>query len=95
MQQIHDKKRTSALVSITGKGGDWVLSTSTGIRPGICCQLRPMPSTGTKQTIGIKTEEPVFLLLVGHDITRVKSQHMDVFHISNLADIMVVVHSVP
>ena len=51
-------------VSITGKGGDLVLSMRTGMRP--IHEIRPGEYFFRCQhTIRIQLEEPVFLLLVG------------------------------
>ena len=53
---------------MTGKGGDWVLSIRTGIRP-VVCQMGLGGRGEWAGTIGIEFEEPVFLLLVGHDVS--------------------------
>lgn len=46
-----------------------MLSTMTGIRPEHCRQKAIAGGELGSGTIGIQSEEPVFLLLIGHDVT--------------------------
>lgn len=57
-----------ALDSMTGNGGERLLSTTAGIRPGEMDQLGLWKSSWERvrtRTVGINAEVPLLLLLVG------------------------------
>lgn len=71
---------------MTVNGGDWSLSTITGIRPvhegWFSTALKDLGNEQTP-TIRIQAKEPVLLLLIGHDVDQ-SSRPFDLVHILEL-----------